>query len=123
MSDDSPVNTNKPWFPMVSKWCRSSSIHSRSFLHCDAIQKAEAASSEQLQSAKKFAGTTCKLMPVCLGIWDKVQWGLCGLPINWHSDGLDSMQILHQTRVIMHCVQQLFTIAVVDGFADSCGKP
>ena len=26
--DDSPVNTNK-WFPMVSKWCRSLSIHSR----------------------------------------------------------------------------------------------
>ena len=27
-NDDSPVNTNKPWFSMVSKWCRISSIHS-----------------------------------------------------------------------------------------------
>ena len=27
-NDDSPVNTNKQWFPMVSKWCRISSIHS-----------------------------------------------------------------------------------------------
>ena len=27
-TDDSPVNTNKQWFPMVSKWCRISSIHS-----------------------------------------------------------------------------------------------
>ena len=25
--DDSPVNTGKPWFPMVSKWCRILSIH------------------------------------------------------------------------------------------------
>ena len=24
---DSPVSTNQPWFPMVSKWCRISSIH------------------------------------------------------------------------------------------------
>ena len=22
ISDDSPVNTNQQWFPMVSKWCR-----------------------------------------------------------------------------------------------------
>ena len=28
--DDSPANTNKQWFPMVSKWCRILSIHSRS---------------------------------------------------------------------------------------------
>ena len=28
-NDDSPVNTNTQWFPMVSKWCRISSIHSR----------------------------------------------------------------------------------------------
>ena len=27
-NDDSPVNTNKQWLPMVSKWCRISSIHS-----------------------------------------------------------------------------------------------
>ena len=27
-NDDSPVNTNKQWFPMVSKWCRVFSIHS-----------------------------------------------------------------------------------------------
>ena len=27
--DASPVNTNKQWFPMVSKWCRISSTHSR----------------------------------------------------------------------------------------------
>ena len=28
-NDDSPVTTNKPWFPTVSTWCeRSSSIHS-----------------------------------------------------------------------------------------------
>ena len=26
--DDSRVNTNKQRFPMVSKWCRNSSIHS-----------------------------------------------------------------------------------------------
>ena len=26
--DDSPVNTNEKWFPMVSKWCRIVSIHS-----------------------------------------------------------------------------------------------
>ena len=26
---DSAVNTNKRWFPMVSTWCRISSIHSR----------------------------------------------------------------------------------------------
>ena len=25
-----PANTNIPWFPVVSKWCRISSIHSRS---------------------------------------------------------------------------------------------
>ena len=30
--DDSPVNTNKQWFPTVSKWCRISSIHSTMFL-------------------------------------------------------------------------------------------
>ena len=30
--DDSPVNTNKQWFPMVSKWGRILSIHSTSFL-------------------------------------------------------------------------------------------
>ena len=28
-NDDSPVNTNKQWLPMVSKWCRILSIHSR----------------------------------------------------------------------------------------------
>ena len=27
-NDDSPVNINKEWFPMVSKWCRISCIHS-----------------------------------------------------------------------------------------------
>ena len=27
--DDPPVNTNKQWFPILSKWCRISSIHSR----------------------------------------------------------------------------------------------
>ena len=27
-NDDSPVNASKPWFPMVSKWCRILSIHS-----------------------------------------------------------------------------------------------
>ena len=27
-NDDSPVNTNKQWFPMVSKWCRILSMHS-----------------------------------------------------------------------------------------------
>ena len=27
-NDDSPVNTNKHWCPMISKWCRISSIHS-----------------------------------------------------------------------------------------------
>ena len=27
-NDDSPANTNKQWFLMVSKWCRISSIHS-----------------------------------------------------------------------------------------------
>ena len=27
-NDESPVNTNEQWFPMVSKWCRISSIHS-----------------------------------------------------------------------------------------------
>ena len=27
-NDDSLVNTNKQWFPMVLKWCRISSIHS-----------------------------------------------------------------------------------------------
>ena len=26
-NDDSLVNTNQQWFPMVSKWCRISSIH------------------------------------------------------------------------------------------------
>ena len=26
--EESPVNTNKQWFPAVSKWCRSLSIHS-----------------------------------------------------------------------------------------------
>ena len=29
-NDDSPVNTNKLSFVMVSKWCRISSIHSKS---------------------------------------------------------------------------------------------
>ena len=33
-NDDSPVNTNNQWFPMVSKWCRISSIHSRRSLSC-----------------------------------------------------------------------------------------
>ena len=27
-NDESPVNANKQWFLMVSKWCRISSIHS-----------------------------------------------------------------------------------------------
>ena len=27
-NDDSPVSTSKQWFPMVSKWCRSSSTQS-----------------------------------------------------------------------------------------------
>ena len=27
-NDDSPVNTSKQWFPMVSKWCGILSIHS-----------------------------------------------------------------------------------------------
>ena len=27
-NDDSPVNTNRQWFPMVSNWCRISSTHS-----------------------------------------------------------------------------------------------
>ena len=27
-NDDYPPNTNKQWFPIVSKWCRISSIHS-----------------------------------------------------------------------------------------------
>ena len=27
-NEDSPVNTNVQWFPMISKWCRISSIHS-----------------------------------------------------------------------------------------------
>ena len=27
-NDNSPVNTRKQWFPMVSKWCRILSIHS-----------------------------------------------------------------------------------------------
>ena len=26
-NDDSPLNTSKQWLPMVSKWCRISSIH------------------------------------------------------------------------------------------------
>ena len=29
-NDDSTVNTNQQWFPVVSKWCRMSSIHSMS---------------------------------------------------------------------------------------------
>ena len=32
-NDDSPVNTNKQWLPMVSKWCRISSIHSMAMGH------------------------------------------------------------------------------------------
>ena len=31
---DSPVNANKQWFPMVSKWCRISSIHSIDLNYC-----------------------------------------------------------------------------------------
>ena len=27
-NDDSPANTKKEWFPLLSKWCRISSIHS-----------------------------------------------------------------------------------------------
>ena len=27
-NEDSPINTNQQWFPMVSKWCRILSIHS-----------------------------------------------------------------------------------------------
>ena len=27
-NDDSPANTNEQWFPIASKWCRISSIHS-----------------------------------------------------------------------------------------------
>ena len=33
-NDASPVDTNKPWFTMVSKWCRISSTHSS----CHALQ-------------------------------------------------------------------------------------
>ena len=33
-NDDSSVNTNKQWLPLLSKWCRISSIHSRKRLLC-----------------------------------------------------------------------------------------
>ena len=29
--EDSPVNANKQWFPVVSKWCRIPSIRSMAF--------------------------------------------------------------------------------------------
>ena len=37
-NDDSPVNTNKQWLPMVSKWCRISSIHSTTRCHEFSLQ-------------------------------------------------------------------------------------
>ena len=36
--DDSSVNANKQWFPMVSKWCRNSSINSRNANSCGKSQ-------------------------------------------------------------------------------------
>ena len=34
-NDDSLVNTNQQWLPMVSKWCRISSIHSMLYVGVD----------------------------------------------------------------------------------------
>ena len=31
-NDDSPVNTNEQWFPMVSKWCEMDFVHPQYFL-------------------------------------------------------------------------------------------
>ena len=39
--DDSLVNPNKQWFPMVSKWCRISSIHSITIAIQDIVMTAE----------------------------------------------------------------------------------